>query len=199
MRMKTVAIDIHQYFEPIEGQRPWRVRLGVGSFLTFDFGRRIKEDHHFRGEWHLWVYQATWSLLHGERKLADSDSKWQTIEVAIRRLEHQGLSGVKFNPRTSVTEFLFGGFSLVVSPADYLADPDERDEYWLLFMPQNVVLTVGPGGVNVGPSNQSTTTGKPQDHKPDSLLVRPKKRAVHIRREDRMSDVVEEINGDSDR
>ena len=154
--MRTVALDIQEYFKPIVGLRPWRARLGVGSFLTFDLGRRIKEDHHFRGEWRLWIYQAKWSLNHGDRKLADSDSARQTIEVAIRRLEYSGseFKKAKLDPQNSVTEFVFGHFRLVVSPADYLADPGDSDEYWLLFMPDNTVLTVGPGGVDLGSSDR---------------------------------------------
>lgn len=158
MRMKTIAIDVGQYFKPIKGQRPWRARLGHGSFLTFDFGKRIKWGAHWRGEWHLWIYQANWSLWHGERKLADSGSERRIIDLAVRRLEGNGevnkLASVNFDPVSSVTEFIFGQFRLVVSPADYLDDPDERDEYWLLFMPDGEVLTAGPAGLDVGPSDR---------------------------------------------
>jgi hypothetical protein len=150
---RTLALDIGEYFKPIVGQRPWRARLGVGSFLTLEFGRKVKEDHHIRGEWHLWIYQANWSLLHDDRKLADSDSRQETIEVAVRRLEFFELRKVRFDSQRSVTEFAFGQFRLIVSPADYLPDPDEQDEYWLLFMPNNEVLTVGPGGIDVRPSD----------------------------------------------
>jgi len=153
--MKTVAIDIREHFRPIVGLRPWRVSLGVGSFLTFDFGRKVKEDHHLRGEWYLWIYQANWSLRHRDRKLADSDSRRTIIEVATQRLEEAELTSVSFDPQTSVTEFQFGEFYLLVSPADYLDSPDDRDEYWLFFMPGNLVLTAGPDGVSLGSSDQS--------------------------------------------
>ena len=152
--MRTVALDVQQYFRPITGKRPWRARLGVGSFLTIDFGHRIKEDHHFRGEWYLWIFQANWVLLHGDRKIADSDSARQAIEVAVQRLESCELTNVNFDPQASVTEFIFSGFRLIVSPADYLEDPDDRDKYWLFFMPDKTVLTVGPGGVDVEPSDR---------------------------------------------
>jgi hypothetical protein len=151
---RTVKPDIREYFKPIVGQRPWRARSGVGSFLTFEFGRKVKEDHHVRGEWHLWVYEAKWSLFHGDRKLVDSDSSQEAVEVAVRRLEFFELTKVKFDRQNSATEFTFGDFSLIVSPADYLPDPDERDEYWLLFMPDSEVLTVGPGGIDIGPSDR---------------------------------------------
>src|SRR5271157_717456 len=169
--MRTVALDIQHYFKPIAGQRPWRARLGVGSFLTFDFGHKVKEDRHFRGEWHLWVYQANWSLLHGDRKLADSNSERHIIEVAIRRLEGVDFTGAEFDPQNSTTVFLFEDFRLFVTPADYLDSPDERDEYWLFFMPDNLVLTVGPGGVEVG---RSDILGANQE----LLVVKPVKRAI---------------------
>jgi hypothetical protein len=154
--MKAVEVDIQGYFQPIAEHRPWRARLGVGSFLTFFFGRRTKDNGHFRGEWRLWIYQARWRLMHGDHKLADSDSERQTIEVAIRRLENPGceLIKVKFEPKDLSTEFQFGKFRLLVSGADYLENPDEHDWYWLFYMPQNEVLSVGPGGLEVRPSNQ---------------------------------------------
>jgi hypothetical protein len=168
---RTVAPDIRESFKPIVGQRPWRARLGVGSFLTLEFGRKVKEDHHIRGEWHLWIYQAHWSLLHDGRKLADSNSRRDAIDVAVRRLEFSELKKIKFDPRSSVTEFSFGQFRLIVSPADYLPDADDQDEYWLLFMPHNEVLTVGPGGIETGPSDSV-------DVKPE-LPARPK-RAIDL-------------------
>jgi hypothetical protein len=169
--MRTVALDIQQYFKPIAGQRPWRARLRMGSFLTLDFGRKVKEDRHFRGEWHLWVYQANWSLLHGDRKLADSSSGWQVMDVAIRRLEEVDFTGVEFDPQNSTTAFLFDDFRLIVTPADYLDSPDERDEYWLFYMPDNLVLTVGPNGVEVG---RSDSLGANQE----LPVARPVKRAI---------------------
>jgi hypothetical protein len=152
--MKTVALNIREYFQPVMGQRPWRARLGHGSFLTFEFGRRIKEDHHTHGEWHLWIYQSTWVLNRNDRKLADSDSERRTIEVAVRRLEECDLTDVKFNPQASVTEFQFADFRLVVSPADYIDNPDDQDDYWLFFMPDKTVLSAGPDGTDLGPSDR---------------------------------------------
>jgi len=151
--MRAAAIDIRPYFEPLLHTRPWRAKLGYGSFLTFEFGRRIKNDGHVHGEWHLWIYQSNWRLMHGNRELANSDSDRRVIATAVRRLEGASLSEVNFDPEQSKSTFAFDDFRLVVSPADYLDDPDERDEFWLLFMPNKEILTVGPGGIHVGPSD----------------------------------------------
>lgn len=154
--MKTTAIDIRHYFQPVIGTRPWRVKLGVGSFLTFEFGHRIKDHGHIHGTFHLWIYQSTWVLLRGDRQLADSDSDRRVIAASIRRLEDTPLTNVDFGPHGPKTIFVFDDFRLVVSPADYLDDPDKRDHYWLFFMPNKEVLAVGPGGISVEPSNAPT-------------------------------------------
>ena len=150
--MKTTAIDVRQYFEPVMGTRPWRVKLGVGSFLTFEFGHRVKDHGHLHGTFHLWVYQSKWALFHADRQFVDSDSDRRVIAPAVRRLEDIPLTDVDFTPHNGKTTFVFDDFRLVVSPADYLDDPDERDHYWLFFMSNKEVLAVGPGGVRVEPS-----------------------------------------------
>src|ERR1700720_1592686 len=157
--MKAALNDIRQYFGPLLHTRPWKARLGVGSFVTFEFGRRIRDHGHVHGEWHLWLYQSNWVLFHGDRRLADSDSDRHVISVSIRRLEEVTLSDVLFQPQDLKTTFVFDDFRLVVSPADYLEDADKRDHYWLLFMPNNEVLTVGPGGIQV---ERSETPRVPQ-------------------------------------
>ena len=152
--MSTVAVDIQQSFKPIQGQRPWRVRLGVGSFLTFDFGPRLRAHGHEHGSWHLWIYMSSWVLMHRDRQLVSTDSERRPISVAVRRLEGEKFSGIEFDPQKATASFLFGDFRLTVSPPDYLDKPDERDEYWMFFMPSNLVLTVGPGGADVRPADK---------------------------------------------
>jgi hypothetical protein len=152
-KLGVASAPLGQYFSPVKGQRPWRARLGVGSFLTFEFGPRIRANGHEHGAWHLWIYMSKWALTHRDRELVNSDSDRHAISVAVRRLEGVDFTGMKFDSKNSTTAFLFGDFRLVVTPADYLDSPDERDEYWLFFMPDNEVLTVGPGGVKVGPSD----------------------------------------------
>ena len=143
------ATDIRRYFGPLLHTQPWKAKLGHGSFLTFEFGRRVRDRGHVHGEWHLWIYQSNWVLLHGDRELANSDSDRRVISVSIRRLEEVQLSDVRFEPGQAKSTFVFDDFRLIVSPADYLDDADDRDSYWLLFMPNNEVLSVGPGGVQV--------------------------------------------------
>ena len=97
---------------------------------------------------------ANWELNHGNRRLVDSNSAKRAISVAVRRLEDETFEGVEFQEQTSTAIFCFGDFRLVVTPADYLENPQPRDEYWMLFMPEKLVLTAGPGGVDLVPSDK---------------------------------------------
>jgi len=143
-----MTIDVRKYFKSIVGSYPRRVRLGVGSFLTFDFSPMRRVDGHMQGEWRLWIYLSNWVLFHRHRQLVSSDTDRRLISVAIRRLEKAALTGVSVDSGDFKTTFIFGDFRLIVSPADYIDNPDERDEYWLLFTPEEV-LAVGPKGVTI--------------------------------------------------
>jgi hypothetical protein len=166
--MKAAAVDIRQYFQPVFGTSPWRVKPGVGSFLTFEFGPRVKTDGHVHGRWHLWVYLSNWKLFRGERQLVDSDADRKLIAISTRRLEGESLTNIDFNSRTRETTFFFGDFRLVVSPADYLDSAEERDHYWIFFMPDNEVLAVGPAGIRVQQINN------------DHSSVRERKQGIKI-------------------
>jgi hypothetical protein len=147
--MKTVETDITQFFKPVMNMRPWRVRIGVGSFITFEFGDKVREHGRLHGAWHLWVYMAEWSLRRNARELATSDSDRPCMSVAVRRLEEQPLTDVQVSADHRTTTFVFGDFQLIVRPAEYLDDPDERDEYWILFLPSRAIVALGPGGITV--------------------------------------------------
>jgi hypothetical protein len=163
--MKAAAIEIRQYFQPVFGTRPWRVKPGVGSFLTFEFGPRIRAHGHLHGQWHLWIYLSNWALFRGQRQLVDSDADRKLMTISTRRLEEKPLTDIDFDPRTRKTTFSFDDFRLVVTPADYLEDADERDDYWMFFMPDNEVLTVGPAGMRVEQAGaaHSSIDGKKQE------------------------------------
>ena len=163
--MKTSTIDLRRYFSPVFGTSPWRVKLGVGSFLTFEFGPRVRANHHIHGKWHLWIYLSNWKLSRRERPLVDSDSDRRGIEAAARRLEGLSFTDIKFQNRSRETAFLFGDFRLVVSPADYIENPDSRDYFWMFFMPDDEVLTVGPSGIQVeqGIARPSSADGGRQE------------------------------------
>jgi hypothetical protein len=162
--MKAGAIKIRQYFQPLFGARPVRVKLGVGSFLTFEFGPRTKAYGHLLAQWRLWIYLSNWKLYHGDYELVNSDADRKKITRIAHRLEEEAsLSDVDFDPVKRKTTFSFDDFRLVVSPADYLENVNNRDDYWIFFMPDNEVLAAGPSGIQVEPGNpRPSVDGKKQ-------------------------------------
>jgi len=148
-KRSSSSVGITEYFAPIKGHRPWRVRLGVGSFLTFEFGPKLRVNGHEHGSWHLWIYLSDWTLTHAGREVVSSESDRRAISIAVRRLEEAEFSGIDFKRRTSRTAFSFGDFRLLVTPADYIDEPNQDDHYWLFFMPEHRVMAVGPCGVEI--------------------------------------------------
>ena len=175
--MKT-ATNIQQYFRPVVGTQPWRVKLGVGSFLTLEFGLRVKEHGHIHGQWHLWIYLSNWVLSHNARQLANSDTDRKVIASAVRRLEEVPLTGVECDSRGKKTTFLFDDFRLVVTPADYLEDVDDRDSFWMFFMPKNQVLAAGPSGVRLEEDQAGSASRREEPRDLDTYA--PKHRVIRL-------------------
>jgi hypothetical protein len=174
--MKVVGAQIRQYFQPVFSLRPLRVRPGVGSFLTFEFGRRSRNYGHLYAQWRLWIYLSNWILFHGDHRLLDSDSERKRIEVIANRLEEEALlTDVDFDARKRRTTFSLSDFRLVVSPADYLENISDRDAYWIFFMPNHEVLSARPSGLQLAQEDASPpakTSRKLEDGSGSGRLIR---------------------------
>jgi len=144
-----MQINVGQIFQPVIGMTPARAKLGVGSFITFDFGPLSRIDHHMVGKWHLWIYQSYWSLSDKQREIVNADSDRRYINLAIARLENVKFSGVKFDVNSLETDFRFGELHLTVRRPDYIGELDDRDHFWMFFLPNKQVLSVGESGVNL--------------------------------------------------
>jgi len=174
--------NIQKCFQPVVGTQPWRVKPGVGSFLTVEFGPRVKEHGHIHGQWHLWIYLSNWVLSHNGRQLVNSDTDRRVIGPAVRRLEEVPLTGVEYDSRGKKTSFLFDDFKLVVTPADYLEDADDRDSFWMFFMPKNRVLIAGPSGLRLEKDEASSAT-RPEERQED-IDIRPPKHRMFVETND---------------
>ena len=115
----------------------------------------MRSRGHLHGQWHLWIYLSYWALFHGDRQLVDSNADRKLISVSIRRLEESELTSIDFDPRTRTTAFTFGDFRLVVSATEDQDSMDDRDHYWMFFVPNNEVLTVGPAGIKMEQADAS--------------------------------------------
>lgn len=154
---------IERSVAPMLGLPCWMARRGFGPFVTFEFGaprvdfgdRRpgqvagravTRRSATVRGEWHLWIYGARWHVVVDGSRVAGADSEDVVIDNALGFLDGQPLTSVDLvDDRTGTTVFGFGaGRSFRVEPSR--PDDIELEELWLLFQPDDSVLTVRSDG-----------------------------------------------------
>ncbi|HEX6293045.1 MAG TPA: hypothetical protein VFZ66_27935 [Herpetosiphonaceae bacterium] len=134
---------IQNTLAPLIGQPAWGVSLGIGSFITLEFGAPTGggASKHIHGEWHLWIYYCAWRLEQGDQVLAGSEDPRPKMESAVRQLEGLDLQAVDLVLPGLDTIFTFGnGFILRIFPVY-----SEEHDHWMLYTPDNNVLVLGPG------------------------------------------------------
>ncbi len=129
--------------EALLGKSAWQVSLGVGSFITFEFGAVIANEkipQRPHGEWHLWITHCAWCLQEGETFVAGSEDPRSELQQAVKRLMNRELRTVELTPIWE-TKFVFSDdvvlHLLPVHSSEY--------EHWMLYTPDGNVLCVGPG------------------------------------------------------
>lgn len=136
-------------FQKILGVKPTRVKLGYGSFITFDFGRDIPEQiktktgfkTQYFGEWHLWIYMCAWRVDKEKRPFFGSNDSRETIESHVNELEKRVLSKVEILNEAFDAKFTFDD-DLELFLFSFNA---KEHEQWKFFTPENKVFTAGPG------------------------------------------------------
>jgi hypothetical protein len=142
--------EIEALFQPLIGQRAWGAKIGWGSFVTIEFGSKHLEHHHYRGDWHLWLYQCDWMLKSKTHELANSESKRGLMQTAIDNLNQLELEGLAFEQHQMWTEFIFQrDLRLRCQP---YPDAEPNEECWMLFMPDKRVASLVTQGVRYEPS-----------------------------------------------
>jgi hypothetical protein len=147
------------------------VGVGIGSFLTMEFGAPIwerigeAEETLAHGEWRLWIKYAAWRLEHGGVVLAASADDRRALGLAVARLEGRALRDVEVGAPALDTTFVFeGGYVLRV-----LADTTES-EHWLLYVPDGNVLAVGPGAYTYERSDAARAWVEEDPPEPEALV-----------------------------
>jgi len=146
--VRVTSSTARRCFDPLIGKRPWRASVGWGSFITFEFGQRVKHGRFWHGSWHLWLYMCSWRLSGPTGPLATSDSPRAVIDRAVTRLAGYRLTDVEIQGRARRTTFSFGQqFALRCSPFSQDEESNNIDpgDYWMLFMPRNLILAARPG------------------------------------------------------
>lgn len=137
------------------GKRAWGVSIGVGSFLTIEFGRALAPGRsgRSRGEWQLWLYGCDWRLEEETRVLVGSEDPRPSLKTGVERLEGLNLLAVRLLPPALDGIFSFeGGVTLRLFAAETV-----DMESWKLFTPEQKVAVIGPGSQWIYRSTRSSS------------------------------------------
>lgn len=128
---------------------PTRIQLGLGSFLTLDFGKELSKEYRTRkgiqtmyfGEWHFWVYMCAWRIdLKGMPIIGSSDDreeiKSRLVDLNQKKLERFTVQNTSFD---AILQF----------ESDYelklFSENVVDSEQWLLYTRENMTFVAGPG------------------------------------------------------
>lgn len=142
-RNQKAIETIEEIIDPLLGHTAWNVKLGVGSFITMEFGNRVIGAHGKpRGEWYLWTYCCGWYLEKPDGVFIGCQDPRDIIKQEITTLEGHILEVVVISATAFETNFVFDrGYVLHTFPLNFI-DPCK---HWILFTPQEKVLVLGPG------------------------------------------------------
>lgn len=144
MNMKLKR-EINELFQPLLGKKAWGAKVGWGSFVTIEFGARRLQQHHYHGDWHIWLYQCDWTLKAQTHEMAHSESQKGLMQTAIENLNDRELLETFFDEGQMATDFLFqGNLRLRCQP---YADAEATEEFWMLFMPDKQVASLSHEGL----------------------------------------------------
>lgn len=107
---ETASPEIRTILSPILGKKAWGAVLGVGSFLTIEFGNPIKREissNRLQGEWNLWLYGCGWRLEQGETILVGSEGQREKIRSVVEIINGRRLLDIKITGPAFDTTFLF--------------------------------------------------------------------------------------------
>jgi hypothetical protein len=136
--------QITEIFKPLLGEVAWNVKLGIGSFLTMEFGNSISiSSSDKRGEWYLWIYCGGWYLENPNGVFIGSEDSRDNIGKEIQVLEGHKLINILISTVAFETRFVFDdGIVLHTFPLSFFDDC----ESWKLFTPVKKVLLINPNG-----------------------------------------------------
>lgn len=136
--------EIKAKMAPLIGQKAWGVSLGVGSFITLEFGQPIPPNEKYKkthGEWHLWVYMCAWRLEKNNKFIAGSGADRSELEKVVQMMEGMSIDSIEILPVAGDTIIYFEEELVLHIFSAYSSE----DELWMLFAPDGNVLCIDPG------------------------------------------------------
>lgn len=136
--------EIYKITNQLINLRPWKVELGYGSFVTFEFGKLLSNRRSPRSEWLLWIYMAPWEIRKDSKLLVSSQEKREQIISHLGMFQERKLERITIKNNFS-TEFSYEGNCLFKTLPLLKIMDDDDDINWKLFTPDEMVLSIGYG------------------------------------------------------
>ncbi|MEO3930482.1 hypothetical protein ABGB07_42540 [Micromonosporaceae bacterium B7E4] len=134
--------DVQARLSAAVGRTAWGTALGIGSFLTVEFGDRIERPQgKAHGEFHLWVYQSAWRIEMQGAVLASSEDPREALEESVRYLDGRALTAIAIEAPSLSATFSFTDGLVLRTFSVFTADVD----HWMFYLPGGDVFTAGPG------------------------------------------------------
>jgi hypothetical protein len=145
MNNKNLVADL---FGKVVSLKARNVELGHGSFITLGFGKDIaikvtirrEKKISNRPEWNLWVYMCAWELKMNNEIIVSSNDERENIMEALKNIENKKLLRVEVLNNTYDLQLDFENEITLC----LFSNLEEDFEQWMLFTPDNKVLTAGP-------------------------------------------------------
>lgn len=140
----SAQLMVDRWLARVIGLRAWEPSVGVGSFLTIEFGNpRVTSVGIRQGEFHLWVFGASWEIRERARIIASSSDDHDAMVDGARALDGALLRSFRFDREQMTLDLRFdSNVELAVTP---LRDPEMEE--WLLYLDDGMVITAGPGEI----------------------------------------------------
>jgi len=125
----------------LKGQSPWGVKLGVGSFLTMEFGdpREKQLSSFVHGDWGLWLYMCNWRIEIGSEIVTGSNDDRSVIEAALKELLLGPLETVTLLDPALDLSLQFSSRTKLLT---FSSSSNRDEEQWKLFTPDGHCLTI---------------------------------------------------------
>lgn len=150
--MKSDRNDIEIISETVStvvGNTAWGVKIGLGSFLTIEFGEPVisKSNQVTHGEWHLWLYLCSWRIEKDGFMLVGSEDPQKKMTECVKQIEGCRLISFQILPYTLDVILTFEK-GLILRLFSVISEDDENTDspHWILYLPGNQVVEAGPGG-----------------------------------------------------
>ena len=153
LKKKNLPGIFSQLTQDLIGERCTQVHFSYGDELCLDFGKLSPCDHPklrdlLEGEWILCTRTTPWRIFADQQLILDSEIPKTDEEIeqakqfAQEQIQGKTLVNLAINAEDLTTSLHFDDrYSLILYP-----DLDDEDlQHWVLFMPTEQVLTIGPG------------------------------------------------------